>query len=68
MHKYNLSPDDLIVVDDMRPAWEMASKVGVKTALAAWSKADIPEIAEELTKLYDYSFSSPEKLEKFLFD
>ena len=68
MQKYNLAPADLIVVDDMRPAWEMASRVGVKTALAAWSKADIPEIAEELTKLYDYSFSSPENLEKFLFD
>lgn len=68
MSKYSLSPDELIVVDDMRPAWEMASKTGVKTALAAWSKLDVPDIAEELTKLYDFSFSSPKDLEKFLFD
>ena len=68
MDKYSLSPDDLIVVDDMRPAWEMASKVGVKTALATWSKQDVPDIAAELTNLYDFSFSSPKDLENFLFD
>lgn len=68
MNKYSLSPDELIVIDDMKPAWEMASTVGVKTAFAAWSKADVPDIAQELTNLYDFSFVSPKDLEKFLFD
>ena len=68
MDTYSFAPKDLIVVDDLKPAWEMASKVGVKTALAAWSKTDVPDICQELTKLYDHSFHSPKELEKFLFD
>lgn len=68
MAKYNLTPTQLLVVDDMKPAWEMANKVGVPTAFAAWSKEDLPEITAEMTKLCDFSFSSPKELEKFLFD
>ena len=68
MAKYSLSPAELLVVDDMKPAWEMASKAGVPVAFAAWSKIDIPEIAEEMTRLCNFSFSSPKELEKFLFD
>ena len=68
MAKYAISPSQLLVVDDMKPAWEMASKAGVPMAFAAWSKADIPEITEEMTKLCNFSFYSPQELEKFLFD
>lgn len=68
MTKYHLSPGQLLVVDDMKPAWEMASKAGVDIAFAAWSKADIPEVTEEMTKLCNFSFHSPKELEKFLFD
>ena len=66
--KYGLKPHQLLVVDDMKPAWEMATKLGVPTAFAAWSKSDIPELAEEMTNLCNFSFSSPKELEKFLFD
>lgn len=68
MQKYHLEPDQLLVVDDMKPAWEMASKVGVPTAFAAWSKTDAPAITQEMTRLCNFSFSSPKDLEKFLFD
>jgi phosphoglycolate phosphatase/pyrophosphatase PpaX len=68
MDQYSFAAGELLVVDDLKPAWEMASKVGVKTALAAWSKTDVPEITQELTKLFDYSFHSPKELENFLFD
>ena len=68
MDAYKLSPEELLVVDDMKPAWEMASKAGVPIAFAAWSKTDLPELAEEMTRLCDFSFISPEKLENFLFD
>ena len=68
MAKYGFSPSQLLVVDDMKPAWEMANKTGVPMAFAAWSKADIPEIAEEMTKLSDFSFTSAKEFEKFLFD
>ena len=68
MQKYNLAPTDLLVVDDMKPAWEMARKAGVPIAFAAWSKTDAPTITEEMTKLCDFSFSSPKELVNFLFD
>lgn len=68
MAKYALSPEEILVVDDMKPAWEMARNAGVSIAFAAWSKTDIPEVLEEMTGLCDFSFSSPLKLEKFLFD
>ena len=44
MAKYSLSPTQLLVVDDMKPAWEMASKVGAPIAFAGWSRKDCPEI------------------------
>jgi len=67
MAKYRFSPRELLVVDDMKPAWEMASKAGVDIAFAAWGRTDCPEIAEEMTRLCSFSFDSPEELGGFLF-
>lgn len=68
MAKYGLSPEQLLVVDDLKPAWEMATKVGVPIAFAAWSKADFPELSKEMRQLCQYSFDSTKELKKFLFD
>ena len=68
MKKYDLSPTQLLVIDDMKPAWEMASKAGVPIAFAAWGRKDYPEISSEMNRLCDFSFDSTEELEKFLFD
>ena len=68
LKSFGLHPSELLVVDDMKPAWEMARKVDVPIAFAGWSKADVPEISEEMTNLCDFSFSSPKELENFLFD
>lgn len=68
MNKYHLAPSELLIVDDMKPAWEMARKAGAPIAFAAWSKNDSPEITKEMTNLCDFAFSSPKELIKFLFD
>ena len=68
MHKYGLSPEQLLVVDDMKPACQMASAVGVKIAFAAWGRLSYPRICEEMEKLCDFRFYSTEELEKFLFE
>ena len=68
MQKYGFSPAQLLVVDDMKPAYEMASKAGVPIAFAAWGRKDYPEIAAEMRSLCDFSFDSTQDLEKFLFD
>lgn len=67
MERYGLSPDQLLVVDDMKPAWEMARKVNVPIAFAAWGKVNFPQVSAEMRSLCDYSFDSPEELERFLF-
>lgn len=68
MGKYSLKPNQLLVVDDLKPAWEMASKVKVPIAFAAWGREDYPQIVADMTRLCDYTFHSPKELEKFLFD
>ena len=67
MEKYSLSPADLLVVDDMKLAWMMATPLGVDIAFAAWGKQEFPELAEEMRSLCNYSFDKAEDLEKFLF-
>ena len=67
MNTYGFAPDQLLVVDDLKPAWQMARAVNVPIAFAAWSKTDVPEIVEEMTHLCDFSFHSVSELESFLF-
>ncbi len=68
MEKYQLQPSEILVVDDMKLAWKMASSVGVPIAFAAWGKLEFPELSKEMTALCDFSFESPQKLANFLFD
>ena len=68
MQTYGFTPEQLLVVDDLKPAWHMAHSIGVQIAFAAWSKINIPEVLQEMTRLCDFTFRSPEKLEEFLFN
>lgn len=68
MQKFGFTREQLLVVDDMKPAWEMASKAGVPIAFAAWGRKDYPEIAAEMKQLCDFSFDSTEELRNFLFE
>ena len=68
MEKYNLKPHELLVVDDLKPAWVMCRNAGVPIAFAAWSKENAPAILDEMTSLCDFTFCSPQALEEFLFE
>lgn len=68
MEKYSLSPADILVVDDMKPAWEMASKVQVPIAFAGWGRQNYPEIVTEMTELCNYAFRETNDLYHFLFE
>ena len=68
MERYQLRPEEILVVDDVKLACMMAQPVGVDVAFAAWSKAEFPELTEEMRSICDFSFDSAEELEKFLFD
>ena len=67
MERYQLSPKDILVVDDMKLAWKMANPLGVPIAFAAWGKEEFPELSEEMRQLCDFSFQTPAELEEFLF-
>lgn len=67
MEKFNLQPTDLIMIDDMKLGWKMATDVGVVTGFAGWSKAEFPELTKEMTALCDYTFPTTTQLEMFLF-
>ena len=68
MEKYNLTPDQLLVVDDLKPAYDMASKVGVAVGFAQWSKNGHTDICAQMSNLCQYTFETVEALEQFLFD
>ena len=67
LEKYGFTADQLLVVDDMKPAWDMASKVNVPVAFAKWGKLAYPQICQEMDRLCDYTFDSPQALKDFLF-
>lgn len=68
MQKYSLSPAELLVVDDMKPAWEMANKIHAPIAFAAWGRQDYPEIIQEMTALCSFTFYNTKDLYNYLFE
>lgn len=68
MSQFQLKPQELLVVDDMKLAWRMARPLQVPIAFAAWGKREFPDLTSEMKALCDYSFDSTKELEKFLFD
>ena len=68
MQKYGFTQDQLLVVDDMKPAYEMASKAGVPIAFAGWGRKDYPEISAEMTNLCNFTFTETKDLYRFLFE
>lgn len=67
MQRYGFRPEEMLVLDDMKPAYEMASKAGVPIAFAAWGRKDYPELADQMKALCNFSFDTTAKLEEFLF-
>lgn len=66
--KYDLRADQMLVVDDMKAAVQMARDGGCPIAFAGWGRTDFPEITHEMSNLCDFAFDSTESLERFLFD
>ena len=67
MEMYGMKPEQLLMVDDLKTGYEMASAVGVPMAFAAWGRKDSPKILEKMGEISEYTFHSPEELGKFLF-
>ena len=66
MRDYNLSPSEVLVVDDLKPGYDMARGAGVDFAAAGWAY-DVPEIESFMRKNCDYYLSCINELKKILF-
>ena len=53
MERFALRPEELLVVDDLKPGHDMARAAGVLFAAAGWAN-DIPEIEQFMRKNCDH--------------
>lgn len=60
------TPDEILMVDDLKPGLEMAHSCGVKFAACCWGY-DIPEIHNDLAAVSDHVLNSVQELEALLF-
>ena len=68
MAKYGFKPEEILVVDDMQLACQMAEPLGVKVAFAGWDDMGVPEQRKDMQSRCAYSFDSVAEFEKFLFN
>lgn len=65
MKRYNLRPEEILVVDDLKPGYDMARGAGCVFAAAGWAY-DVPEIRDFMKKNCDYYLSTVEELRSLL--
>ncbi len=66
MDRFHLRPEELLVVDDLKPGYDMARAGGVPFAAACWAY-DVPEIRAFMEANCENAFEDPAQLETFLF-
>ena len=64
--KYGITPSEVLVVDDLKPGYDMARAAGADFAAAGWAY-DVPEIAAFMRANCDYYLSSVAELDSLLF-
>lgn len=66
MRKYHLKRSEILMVDDLKPGFDMAKKCGVDFAAAGWAY-ELPEIKSFMTANSDFYLQRVEELEKVIF-
>ena len=67
LRRYALRPEDALVIDDLKPGYDMAAACGVDFAAVGWSN-DIPEIEAFLRSHCRRYFKTVAELDSFLED
>ena len=67
MEAFRLPPEELLVVDDLKPGYDMARAAGVPFAAAGWAN-DIPKIEAFMRKNCDRYFKTVAALKSYLFE
>jgi len=63
--RFGLEPDELLVIDDLKPGCDMARAAGVPIAGAGWAN-DIPQIEAAMRESCDFYFKTVAGLDAFL--
>ena len=63
--RYRISPSEVLVVDDLKPGYDMARAAGADFAAAGWAY-DVPEITAFMKQNCDYYLSSVAELKALL--
>ncbi len=66
MRIYGFKPEEILMVDDMKPGYDMAKSVGVPFACAGWSHL-VPEIKEYMKDCCETYLETTEELFETLF-
>ena len=66
MERLGFAPKEMLVVDDLKPGYDMARAADVAFAAALWSH-EIPEIRDFMQAKCDHAFTAPEALADWLF-
>ena len=66
MKTFGMQPEELLVVDDLKPGYDMAKAAGVPFAAAGWAN-DIPQIESFMRKNCGLYFKTVEELRAHLF-
>ncbi len=64
---YKYEPQELLMVDDLKTGYDMASACKVPFACAGWSDNQIPMIREFMQQYSDYYLKSTEELKTLLY-
>ena len=64
--RYGLKPEEMIVIDDLKPGYDMARAAGVPFAAAGWAN-DIPGIESFMRANCEMYFKTVGELKKYLF-
>ncbi len=68
MRILELKPEELLMVDDLKPGYDMAKACSVPFACAGWSDNQIPVVCEYMQKYCDYYLHSTTELENILYE
>lgn len=65
MRRFSLKPSDLLMIDDLKPGYDMAAKYGVEFAAVGWS-SDVPEIERFMRRNCRNYFKTVAEFAEFL--
>ncbi len=66
MRRLGLQRGDLVMIDDLKPGWDMAKNCGIDFAAARWAN-DIPQIDGFMLDMCGKIYKTVGELEKYLF-